>query len=645
MPEKASKSATTNTHIENPQICEINARFMFNGFFGASFTHEAFQKTGFETFGLKSPVDPSKVFAAFTGMFDINKPIHLVKSSESGLDIHLFEHYLRERCGLKVQFIIPEQLRLVPSTGWGSSNTLWYAIPTKEKSSEDKEGSKEWRLISPEGEILEQVHQVALELHQSEIESLGMDMLKALAPLCVNDLRTIFLVHDKRMLGIVLQELESLVEKHVLTEDEAGILRKGIAQTILAGSPELEELIQCTRNGVGVKDSFVLKLIGSGKGDGIIFGEDISTEVWMEYLVRLSEPQVAGLNYVIQRVARQPKFDITIPSKSGKPITENNFLVGTFMMVDGEQLGIALWRSGPGRICAVSHGGSWICNLVRDSDVTPVSIIGYELPRIAAYNLDDTQDVSHVNAIDDALQKHGIMAITLTFPDPDSTYLLKLVQSLQRHRAHGEPLTHSSTRGWFWDVKPTPKSITAQHHARSETMNDFPWHTDCSYASEPPRFFGLHVLQADRCGGGTLSVVQLDKVLKFIGKDAVEILSREEFRIEVPPEFENGTKSVIGPVLKLVRGGRECTEDMKCRYRADIIHPLTEKAASALEALNSALAQARTDSSDMCLNLSPEMLPNGSVLLMDNGRWLHARNEVKDPERHLRRIRWDAREF
>lgn len=402
MPENASKSATTNTHIENPQICEINARFMFNGFFGASFTHEAFQKTGFETFGLKSPVDPSKVgkpiysrtikrtkhctyriqvFAAFKGMFDINKPIHLVKSSESGLDIHLFEHYLRERCGLKVQFIIPEQLRLVPSKGWGSSNTLWYAIPTKENSSEDKEGSKEWRLISPEGEILEQVHQVALELHQSEIESLGMDMLKALAPLCVNDLRTIFLVHDKRMLGIVLQELESLVEKHVLTEDEAGILRKGVAQTILAGSPELEELIQRTRNGVGVKDGFVLKLIGSGKGNGIIFGEDISTEIWMDYLVRLSEPQVAGLNYVIQRVARQPKFDITIPSKSGKPITENNFLVGTFMMVDGEQLGIALWRSGPGRICAVSHGGSWICSLVQDSNVAPVSTLGTSSPQ------------------------------------------------------------------------------------------------------------------------------------------------------------------------------------------------------------------------------------------------------------------------
>lgn len=179
-------------------------------------------------------------------MFDTNKPIHLLKLSEVGLDIHLFEYYFRERCGLKVRFI----------------------------------------------------------------------------------------------------------------------------------KPELQELIQCTRNGVGVKDNFVLKLTGSGKGKGIIFGTDISTEAWLEYLTGLSEPQVSGLNYVIQRVARQPKFDVIVPSKSGKPIVEHNYVVETFMMVHGEQLGNACWRTGPGRICAISHGGSWMCSLVQDSNVAPVLTMG-----------------------------------------------------------------------------------------------------------------------------------------------------------------------------------------------------------------------------------------------------------------------------
>lgn len=126
-----------------------------------------------------------------------------------------------------------------------------------------------------------------------------------------------------------------------------------------------------------MKDNFLLKPIGSGKGNGIIFGEDISTDMWMEYLVQFSKPQLTGLNYVIQRMARQPKFDVVVPSKSRKPITEHCYLVGTFMMVGGEQLGIAGWRSGPGRICAVSHGGSWICNIMRDSNPSPLSTMGW----------------------------------------------------------------------------------------------------------------------------------------------------------------------------------------------------------------------------------------------------------------------------
>jgi len=80
---------------------------------------------------------------------------------------------------------------------------------------------------------------VALELHQWEMKALDQDILKALAPLCFNDLRTIFLVHDKRMLGIVLQELDSLVYRHnVLTLEEAEMLRNGIVPTIPSNNPK-----------------------------------------------------------------------------------------------------------------------------------------------------------------------------------------------------------------------------------------------------------------------------------------------------------------------------------------------------------------------------------------------------------------------
>jgi len=242
------------------------------------------------------------------------------------------------------------------------------------------------------------------------------------------------------------------------------------------------------------------------------------------------------------------------------------------------------------------------------------------------------------------LDKDGIIIVSLKFPDPDSMYLFNLVQNLGQQHSHGPPLNHSSTHGCFWDVKPIDENISKNHKARSETMDKFPWHTDCSYAAEPPRFFGLQVLQADKYGGGTLSVLSLEKVLQRLSKEAIETLHAQEFRIEVPPEFQNGSESTTGSLLISEGEGYMDFQHTRCRYREDITHPLTERAERALKEISNVLEQGR-NGSNKCLNLTAEMIPNGSVVLMDNGRWFHARNEVHDPERHLRRIRWDAREF
>lgn len=72
--------------VENPQICEINARFSYNGFFCSAFAHEAHQKTGFEALGLKSPVEPTKVSEPRT-QSALNFEIHIghILTNPSGL--------------------------------------------------------------------------------------------------------------------------------------------------------------------------------------------------------------------------------------------------------------------------------------------------------------------------------------------------------------------------------------------------------------------------------------------------------------------------------------------------------------------------------------------------------------------------------
>jgi len=208
--------------------------------------------------------------------------------------------------------------------------------------------------------------------------------------------------------------------------------------------------------------------------------------------------------------------------------------------------------------------------------------------------------------------------------------------NLHKSHGHGLPITHSATRGWFWNVKPIQDAPVNQHHARSETTKSFPWHTDCSYEHSPPRFFALQVVQHDTCGGGTLSLLKVHHVLNQLSAATRECLSQPEYQINVPPEFVKGDETrIIGKIL--ASGSNDL------RFREDIFTPLTPRARLAFQELKSALLSSETAANT--LNLSPQILPKGTIVLLNNRQWLHARNEVKDPKRHLRRVRWDANPF
>lgn len=266
-----------------------------------------------------------------------------------------------------------------------------------------------------------------------------------------------------------------------------------------------------------------------------------------------------------------------------------------------------------------------------------------KIPHLYANGPVASQNIQHVQQIDQHLKDSGILKISLEFEDDECDYLQQLILQLHKNHAHGLPITHSSLRGWLWDVKPTPAAIAKANttQARSETMSNFPWHTDCSYEVLPPRYFALQVLREDQCGGGTLSVLDSARLMSFLSPRTRLTLTQPEFRITVPPEFtkdENQTH-ITGSVVWV----DEKTGKVHLRLRSDIIEPLTTNADSALEELQQVLVSSEIKA--QVVDLTPEILPRGSIVMMDNRRWLHARNVVRDPSRHLRRVRWDARPF
>ncbi|KAF5008191.1 hypothetical protein FDECE_5524 [Fusarium decemcellulare] len=342
---------------EQYRITEINARFSFNGFLHAAHGQEALNRVLGQDSELVSATDPEKILDVLFSLFQPNYPLHLLKGAEKGIDIHMFIDAVWRRFGTKPRLITPADLRLFPDPRSKSG----YRLCCIAKSRSDSPNS--WTFTTKQGEIWEEIHQVGLELHQRELVGLEPEMLRQISLRCFNDLRTILLVHDKRMLGIVKQEIPGLVARRVLSAAQAEALDGGVVDTILPGSRELHNLVRACRVSPQLRHGYILKPIRSGKGDGIVFGDEAGSDEWTSALERLVCPKVVpGVTCVVQRRITPREYSLSLKASEGMV---RYSLVGTYHVAHGKLVGLGIWRSGGGRIVAVSSGGSWICSVIR----------------------------------------------------------------------------------------------------------------------------------------------------------------------------------------------------------------------------------------------------------------------------------------
>ncbi|CAG8926279.1 unnamed protein product [Penicillium salamii] len=343
-----------DTGAENFRICEINARFCWNG---SLFVKNG--QTGLSTFdvesrGLIRATDPDTIASGLLGLFDPGQPLHLVKGKERGYDIYMFME-LAKKLGLNVRLIHPDDLRIVPDEAGVNGSKLCCLASTEATES----------FPSGTGEIVEDVNQICLELHQSELRSLGSEMQKQISIRCFNDLRTMLLVHDKRMLGIIREELGSLKSRGVISIDQANRLANGIAHTVLPGSSTLFALEQQSHFSESLKNDYLLKPTRGGKGAGILFGDEINNSDWLAILQTMRSPQIheKQTSYVLQRKVCQRFYDIFLGSDA---TSSRCHMVGTFHMAHGKFLGLGIWRCSTGRLCAISTGGaSWMVSVMQ----------------------------------------------------------------------------------------------------------------------------------------------------------------------------------------------------------------------------------------------------------------------------------------
>ncbi|KAI0107994.1 hypothetical protein F4776DRAFT_417784 [Hypoxylon sp. NC0597] len=343
--------------VENFRIIEINARFAFNLYMHGAYGHKALQDMGLGASGLASGTDAEKLIDGLLSLFNPEIPLHLLKGEERGMDIFMFIDAVQRRLGVTPRIISSSDLRLLPDPQSDGGYRLCCLVEANRDASPAGPA-----LTTSEGEVVEEIHQVGLELHQRELLALQPEMLRQISLRCFNDMRTILLVHDKRMLGIVKEEIPSLVARGVLTEAQGHALDEGIAGTILPNSQMLGLLIETSQLSPKLKDNFIIKPIRSGKGAGILFGEDMSLNEWTSALQPLKSSDLAlGSSCVVQHRIVPRLYDLIL-DRSGE---RSRFpLVGTCYIINGEFLGLGTWRCSGDRICALSRGSSWTCSVM-----------------------------------------------------------------------------------------------------------------------------------------------------------------------------------------------------------------------------------------------------------------------------------------
>jgi alpha-ketoglutarate-dependent taurine dioxygenase len=229
-------------------------------------------------------------------------------------------------------------------------------------------------------------------------------------------------------------------------------------------------------------------------------------------------------------------------------------------------------------------------------------------------------DEKHAKQIKSMLHKYGIVVITLSYTDNQGKMMQTIVDRI------GKPHVHNSDETVMWDIK-SGGTTGKESLARSHKLNEFVLHTDCSYEKKVPTFFGLQVIEHDRYGGGQNLLLDATTLVQHLTPKTRRVLQNDPVKINVPEEFRknDGLDYIIEPILD---------KDFKLRFRKEIFDQ------SSLSGDQKKAIQDFEHHAYNTMVTRSVSLKKNQIFLLDNQRYLHARTNVLDPERHLKRIRF-----
>ena len=244
-----------------------------------------------------------RVIDNYLSRFDLTQPLFLLRDKEGGHDLNTLKDYLLYK-KIQVIDIKPSDLSLKGNHLTGKGITC---------------------------------EQIIMELHQSELEEIEQDIIEhiLLKVNYVNDIRTIMIAHDKRLLVCLLNKR---IMSRYLSDRELLYLHQHIIPTYLIDDVK-NEIIEN-------KNQWVLKKCLSGKGEGMFIG--LESEISdMEYVTS----KMSDL-YIAQPYLKQKKIEIFSSDKYQACRS-----VGMILSLNELYQGTGYFRTSPERVIALSKGG------------------------------------------------------------------------------------------------------------------------------------------------------------------------------------------------------------------------------------------------------------------------------------------------
>ena len=355
-----------DTDPERFLICEINARFAFNGYYCSHEKNKILSQLPYlDRIPMMPVTELQDIPDLFRRSFAADQAIGIVKvDAKEGWDVKMFHEHVASTQQNTDSILKPTMTR-DDSTSYPSppfcireaSNEFLHLGHSFSSDTELPLNDIGVRFVHPDQLVIDSktgflrdstgiLKQFAIECSQSDILGMKREVLnKLIQNPHINDLRTIFLAHDKRLLS-VLSNRE--IMSAYMRPEEVDILMDSIVPTYVVGVHS--DVVSIAKKD---RENWLMKPNGGGKGVGIVFGRDCSSdETWADLL-----DDSAHSKYVLQRVVAQQSAQIQ--REQG---VQEMLVVGIMHCFNDKFLGPGIFRASAldspivnvsGRICII----------------------------------------------------------------------------------------------------------------------------------------------------------------------------------------------------------------------------------------------------------------------------------------------------